>query len=49
MDPILSKYYEKFINFKNLDLKDSLDLKYIFQNKKKLSTEMLVVDLMIMV
>ena len=33
--PILSKYYEKLINFKNLDLKDSLDLKYIFKNEKK--------------
>lgn len=33
--PILSKYYEKFINFKNFDLKNSLDLKYLFETEKK--------------
>ncbi len=33
--PILSEYYEKLINFKNLSLKNFLDLKYIFKNEKK--------------
>lgn len=33
--PILSEYYEKLINFKNLRLKNFLDLKYIFKNEKK--------------
>ena len=33
--PIISKYYSKMINFNNLNLKNSLDLKYIFKNETK--------------
>ena len=32
---IISKYYSKMINFNNLNLKNSLDLKYIFKNETK--------------
>ncbi len=33
--PILSEYYEKLINFQNLSISNSLDLKYVFKNEKK--------------
>lgn len=32
--PILSKYYNKLINFKDLRIQNSLDLKYIFKNER---------------
>lgn len=34
-EPILSKYYEKLINFNNLNIQNSLDLKYIFKDEDK--------------